>query len=210
MSNPQRLEFVTRHFGDLRTIRFAPVPATMLLGPIAAHFIPHVSRGVAWGILLSFLSCVVGFYRWSTVAIRRRYGSVKVTRLEALRMRFHPIIVALSLIWIAVLQYFYFFAPHTHFSDAYMVGTIVIAMLTPILDSTNPASRRIAWAIGLVALFGAGPFLLDADGGAVDIELAGAVWLSLSIFDFQLLRRTFAEISASPPIAATEAVLRRG
>jgi hypothetical protein len=79
-----------------------------------------------------------------------------------------------------------------------------------ILDSTNLASRRIAWAIGLVVLFTAGPFLLGVEGGAAIILLAGAVWLSLSIFDFLLLRRSFAEISASPPTAAMEAVLHRG
>src|SRR5580658_3123499 len=115
MPNPQRLEFVTRHFGDLQTIRFAPVPAAMLLGPFAAHWMPHVSPGVAWVILLSFLSCVVGFYWWSTLATRRRYGSVRVSRDEALRMRLHPIIFALSMILTATLTYFYFFAPHTHF-----------------------------------------------------------------------------------------------
>lgn len=210
MPDPKRLEFVTRHFVDLQTIRLAPLPATMLLGPFAAHWMPHVSPRVAWGILLSFLSCVVGFYWWSTRAIRRRYGSVRLSIAEKLRMRFHPIIFAVSLIWVAALQYFYFFAPHTHFSDVYMLGTIVIIMLNPVLDSTNLASRRIAWAIGLVALLGAGPFLVDVDGGAADIMLAGAVWLSLSIFDFLLLRRTFTEISAAPPTTIPEAAMQRG
>lgn len=123
-------------------------------------------------------------------------------------MRFHPIILALSMVFAAALTYFYFFATHTHFSDLYIAGIIFVLMLMTILDSTNLTSRRIAWAIGLVVLFGAGPFLVGAGGG--DIELGGAVWLSLSIFDFLLLRRTFAEISASPPIAGTEAVLHRG
>jgi hypothetical protein len=202
MPDPKRLEFVARHFGDLRTIRFAPVPAALLVGPIASRWMPHVGRGIAWGMLLSFLSCVVGFYWWSTVSIRRRYGSVKASRDEALRMRFHPIIFVLSLILAAALSYFYFFSPHTHFSEVNLLGSTFIIMLIPVLDSTNLISRRIAWAIGLVALSGAGPFLVDVDGGAADIMLAGAVWLSLSIFDFLLLRRTFAEISASSPTAA--------
>jgi hypothetical protein len=210
MPNPQRLEFVARHFGDLQTIRFAPVPAAMLLGPFAAHWMPHVSRGIAWGILLSFLSCVGGFYWWSTVAIRRRYGSIRLSTEEKLRMRFHPIIFALSMIFAAALTYFYFFAPHTHFSDVFITGSIFIGMLMTILDSTNLAIRRIAWAIGLVVLFGGEPFLLGVEGGAAIFPLAGAVWLSLSIFDFLLLRRTFAEISASPPAAGTEALLRHG
>ena len=208
MPNPQRLEFVARHFGDLQTIRVAPVPAAMLLGPFAAHWMPHVSPGVAWGILLSFLSCVVGFYRWSTLAIRRRYGSVSLSTEEKLRMRRHPIIFVLYMIFVAALTYFYFFAPHTHFWDVYLPGSIFIIMLMTILDSTNLASRRIAWAIGLVVLFGAGLFLPGAGGG--DVELAGAVWLSLSIFDFLLLRRTFAEISTALPAAGAEAVMQRG
>jgi hypothetical protein len=80
-------------------------------------------------------------------------------------------------------------------------------MLTTILDSTNLASRRIAWAIGLVVLFAVGPFLLDVEGGAALLSLAGAVWLSLSVFDFLLLRRTFAEISVFAP---TDAAVRLG
>lgn len=36
------------------------------------------------------------------------------------------------------------------------------------------------------------------------------MWLSLSVFDFLLLRRIFAAIAASPPTAAPEAVLRHG
>jgi hypothetical protein len=208
MPNPQRLEFVTRHFVDLQTIRFAPVPAAMLLGPFAAHWIPHVRPGVAWGMLLSFLSCVGGFYWWSTRAIRGRYGSVRLSNEAKLRMRFHPIIFALSMIFVAALTYFCFFAPHTHFSDVYIAGSIFIGMLMTIIDSTNLASRRIAWAIGLVVLFGAGPFLLGPGGG--DIELAGAVWLSLSIFDFLLLRRTFAETSAARPTEGVEAAMQRG
>jgi hypothetical protein len=210
MPNPQRLEFVARHFGDLQTIRFAPVPAAMLLGPVAAHWMPDVSRSVAWGMLLGFLLLVGGVYWWTTVAIRRRYGSIRLSADEKLRMRFHPIIFALSMILAAALTYFYFFAPHTHFSDVFIAGSTFIGMLVTILDSTNLASRRIAWAIGLVVLFTAGPFLLGVEGGAAIILLAGAVWLSLSIFDFLLLRRSFAEISASPPTAAMEAVLHRG
>ena len=65
-------------------------------------------------------------------------------------------------------------------------------------------------SILLVVLFGAGPFLVDVDGGKAVITLVGAVWLSLSIFDFLLLRRTFAEISASPSSGATEAAAHYG
>jgi len=204
MLNSQRLEFVTRHFGDLQTIRLAPVPVAMLLVPLA-HRLPHVS--VARALVLGFLFGVVGFYWWSTVAIKRRYGSVKLSRDEVQRMLFHPAIFALTMIMAAVLSWFYFFAPHTHYWDVYYVFSISIIMLRTILDSTNPIRRRGVWATGLVALFTAGPSLVA--GGGV-IALAGAVWLSISIFDFLLLRRTLAEISASPPTAATEAVARHG
>jgi hypothetical protein len=81
-------------------------------------------------------------------------------------------------------------------------------MLQTILDSTNPASRRIAWAIGLVVLFTAGPLLLSVNGGTV--ALAGAVWLSLSIFDFLLLRRAFAVLPASPRTATTQPLVHGG
>jgi hypothetical protein len=207
MPNPQRLEFVTRHFRDLQTIRFAPVPAAMLLA-LAAPWMPHVSRSVAWAMLLSFLLCVLAFYWWSTVAIGRRYGSVRVSREEALRMKHHPIIFALYMILAAALISYRFFGIQTSFSDLYIPSAIFIVMLTTILDPTNLARRRIAWAIGLMVLFTAGPFLLGVAGAVV--ALAGAVWLSLSIFDFLLLRRTFAGLSTSPPIAAPEAVVRGG
>ena len=124
-------------------------------------------------------------------------------------MQRHPIVVVLYVIQCATLTWFYF-ADRTHFWDVYMPFTILIAMLRTILDSTNLAHRRIAWAIGLVVLFTAGPFLVGVDGGEAILALAGAVWLSLSVFDFLLLRRTFAEISSSPPTAATEVVVHHG
>ncbi len=125
-------------------------------------------------------------------------------------MRRHPIVRALYTIVLVGLLWFYFFAPRTYFFDLYISSTIFIGMLTIILDSTNLASRRIAWAIGLVVLFTAGPFFLGIEGGAGIFSLAGAVWLSLSVSDFLLLRRTFAEISASPPTGATEAEMHHG
>jgi hypothetical protein len=213
MPSPQRLEFVARHYGDLQTIRFAPVPIAMVLSPAAYWIPPHITRSAAWAmllVLLSFVSSVAGFYWWSTAAITRRYGSVKASRQEALRMRRNPIIFALEMILVAALTYFYFFAPHTYFWEVNTAFTILILMLRTILDSTNPASRRIAWAIGLVVLFTAGAFLSRIERGAAIFSLVGAVWLSLSIFDFLLLRRTFSGISASPPTAATEAVVSRG
>ena len=209
MLDSQRLEFVTRHFGDLQTIRFAPVPATMVLA-LAAHRMPHLSPSVARGVLLVFLLSVAGFYWWSTAAIRRRYGSVKVSPEEARRMRHNPAVAALYVIQAAALLWFGFVAPHTRYSDVYIGSTILIVMLMTILDSTNLASRRIAWAIGLVILFTAGPFLLDVDSGAAIFALAGAVWLSLSVFDFLLLRRTFAVISSSQPTPAAEPEVHRG
>jgi hypothetical protein len=206
MPNSQRLEFVTRHFLDLQTIRFAPVPAAMLLAPLAAHRMPHVNVSTAWGILLSYLSCAGGFCWWSTLAIRRRYGSVQLSSEEALRMSRSPVIFALNMIMVAALAWFYFAAPRTHYWDVYIAFTVLIVMLRTILDSTNPAGRRVAWAIGLVVLFTAGPFLTGAGGG--EVALAGAVWLSLSIFDFLLLRRSLA--TAVPRAAGAEAVMQRG
>jgi hypothetical protein len=191
MPSSQRLEFVTRHFGDLQTIRFAPVPAAMVLA-LAAHKMPHFSPSVERGLLLGFLLLAGGFYRWSIAAIRRRYGTVKVSREEAQRMRRHPMIQALYVIVLVG----YFFAPRTHFSDLYISSFVFVGMLTIILDSTNVPSRRIAWGIGLVVLFTVGSFLLGREGGAAIFSLAGAVWLLLSVFDFLLLRRTFAGTEA--------------
>jgi hypothetical protein len=205
MPNPQRAEFVTRHFKDLQTIRFAPAPAAMLLAPMMAR-IPNINGVIALALLLIFLFCVIGFYWWSTAAIKRRYGSVKLSRDEAQRMLFHPAIFVPYIIVVAVQSWFYFFDRGNYHWEVYAVFILLIRMLGPILDFTNPVRRRVVWAIGLVALFGAGPFLIDVDGGAAIFLLGGAVWLSLSIFDLLLLRRTFAEISASPSSAATEAM----
>jgi hypothetical protein len=132
---------------------------------------------------------------------------VKGSRDEG-RPRHPPVIRAIQLIVLAGLLWLGFFAPNTYFSDWYISSTILIVMLTTILDSTNLASRRVAWAIGLAVLFTAGPFLAGIDGGAAIVLLAGGVWLSLSIFDVLLLRRTFAEISANPPSAVTQGVVR--
>ncbi len=205
MPRPQRLEFVARHFGDLQTIRFAPVQVAMILA-MPAHKMPHLSPSVGLGMLLVFLLLAGGFYGWSTVAIGRRYGSVKISRKEAQRMHGHPIIIALYVIALVG----YVFVPHSHFGDLYLSSIVLIFMLTKILDSTNLAGRRIAWAIGLVVLFTAGPFLLRVEEGAAILSFAGTVWLSLSVFDFLLLRRTFNEISVSSTDGATGGVVHFG
>jgi hypothetical protein len=216
MPDPKRVEFITRHFKDLQSIRFAPVPALMLLAPLLTVFDgPHISRATALAILLSLLFCivgVVGFYWWSTAAIKRRYGSVRLSRDEAYRMQQHPVIFVLYLIMGAVMFGFYFFAPRPRHPYVYSVFILLITMLRTILDSTNPASRRLVWTIGLVVLFGPGSFLIlsGVDGGVVTCLLGGVVWLSISIFDFLLLRRTFAEISGSPSSGATDPVAHYG
>lgn len=204
----QRLEFITRHFKDLQSIRFAPLPIAMLLAP-ALPDTPHLSRSTAWAVLMAILLTAGGFYWWSTIAIRR-YGSVRLSREKGLRMRLHPIISALFMLMFLAQTWFYFFGPRKHYWDVYTLGTVLIIMLIPILDSTNPASRRIAWAIGAVVLFGAGPLLYGIDRDMAFSPLAGGVWLSLSIFDLLLLRRTFAEISASPSSGATDVVAHYG
>ena len=208
MPNLERLEFITRHFKDLQTIRLAPLPIAMLLAPALPDTL-HMSRGEAWAVLVAILLTVGGFYWWSTAAIRR-YGSVRLSREERLRMRQHPIIFALFVVMLLAQTWFYFFGPRNHYWDAYSLFTVLIIMLQPILDFTNPASRRIAWATGLVVLFGTGPLLYGVNRDMAFSPLAGGVWLSLSIFDFLLLRRTFAEISASPSSGPTGAVAHYG
>jgi hypothetical protein len=210
MANLQRLEFITRHFKDLQTIRCAPLPIAMLLAPAVPD--PggwHMSRSTAWVVLMTILLTVIGFYWWATVAIRP-YGSVRLSGKEGLRMRMHPIILGLFMVMFLAQTWFYFFRPRTHYWDVYTLFTVLIIMLQPIFDSTNPASRRIAWAIGLVVLFSVGPLLYGVNRDLAFSPLAGGVWLSLSMFDFLLLRRTFAEISASPSSGATEAVANFG
>lgn len=188
MSDPRRLEFVTRHFRDLQTIRFAPAPIAMILIAVAQP-LPQVRRITAWSIVLVFLSAAIGFYRWSTAFIKRHYGAVQVSDEEKRRMERHPMIVALRIGWgLAALLYLLF--PLTSWADFYLGFTVLLTLLRTILDSTNPASRRIAWGIGLVILFGAAPILFRFDDGAVLGVLAGAIWLALSTFDFMLLRRS--------------------
>lgn len=204
----QRLEFITRHFKDLQTIRFAPLPIAMLLAPVLPET-SRMSKGTAWAVLLAIFLTVGGFYWWTTAAIRR-YGSIRLSRDERLRMRLHPIILVLFLFMSAGQTWFYFFGPRAHYWAVYTLFTVLIIMLQPILDSTNPASRRIAWGIGVAVLFTAGPLLYGFNRDMAFSPLAGGVWLSLSIFDFLLLRRTFAEISAEPSQGATKATSQYG
>ncbi len=207
MTHAQRLQFAARHFNDLQTIRFAPVPLAMLLAP-ALQLVPdHPSRAMAWTLLaffLLYLSTIAGFYWWSTKAIRRRYGEVKKSTDEALRMRYHPVIFLLSLA-LAL----YAIAPHKPwpFNEVYAIYAALSIMLVTILDPTNLRSRRIAWAIGLVILFGAAPFLVRMEEQDALCSLAGAVWLSLSTFDFLLLRQVLSE-TPPPPASITDAVMR--
>lgn len=191
MLNAQRLEFITRHFNDLQTIRFAPIPLAMLFAPVARRM-PHIGTSAARAALVVFSICGFGFYRWSTVAIHRRYGSVRVSRVDAPWRSALRILMALGVLWFG-------FFDRGNYADFYISATIFVAMLSTILDRTNPLNRRLAWSIGLVVLLSAGLLLVGADGGAAIFSAAGAVWLSLSLFDFLLLRRTFAEISATPP-----------
>ena len=125
-------------------------------------------------------------------------------------MRLHPIMSAVFMVMFLAQTWFYFFGARKHYWDVYSLFIVLIIMLQPTLDSTNPAGRRIAWAIGLVVLFSAGPLLYGVNRDIAFSPLAGGVWLSLSIVDFLLLRRTFAEISASPSSGATEAAANYG
>src|ERR1700733_9902707 len=121
MPDPKRLEFITRHFKDLQTIRFASIPAALMLGPLIPPM-AHMSRGGAWALLVGYLSCAIGFYRWRTVALKRRYGSVKESRTETLQMQAHPVLVAVGSIAVAVLIWFKFVAPNrSYFSDVFTV-----------------------------------------------------------------------------------------
>lgn len=203
MPNIQRLEFVTSHFKDLQTIRFAPVPVGMLLFPAVAR-IPHICGRIDLALSAIFVFCVIGFYCWSTAAIERRYGSVKLARSEVLRRQNHPVIAALYLIVFATLLWYRFFAPGTHHADLFGMVVVLTMFLQRILDSANPTQRRVVWAIALVALFGGGAILTDVDGGRAIFALGGAVWLSLSLYDFLLLRRIFAGIAASPSSGTSE------
>jgi hypothetical protein len=209
MPDPKHVEFVTRHFEELQSIRFAPVPALMLLTPFA-HRLAHMDKVTARGILSDLLVCVIGLCWWSMAAFKRRYGSVKPSPLQAQRMRGHPALVALIVIALATMSWFYLFGPRRYGAYVYFAFILLNLMLRTILDSTNPPSRRVVWTIGLVVLCSAEPFLKDVDGGAAVPLLGGIVWLSLSIFDFLLLRRTLAEISASPSSGFTEPVAQFG
>ena len=190
MSGPGDLEFVTRHFRDLQTIRFAPLPLAMILLAIVQRT-PH-NRAGALTVVLLFVFSVTGFYAWSTRAIKRRYGSVKESRDEAQRMRYHPVILLLHLAFVAALTWAYFFS-RGNFWNIYPIFTIVIYMLIKILDPTNLQARRIAWGLGLGVLAIAGSFLVSVDSAAPLAVLGGVVWLSLSLYDFLLLRRIFEE-----------------
>jgi hypothetical protein len=199
MSDPQRLEFVTRHFGDLQTIRFAPLPLTMIL-MAAAQPMPRFGRIGAWSILLSFLLTTGGFYWWSKAAIKQRYGSVHAIPGESWRMQSHPVIVALR---IALgLAAVWCWLSRTSWSDIYLAFTVLLFMLTKILDSTNLVSRRIAWGLGLMILCGAVPFMVRSGRDATLFALGGGIWLALSVFDFMLIRQILGPRSA-PPAAQT-------
>jgi hypothetical protein len=197
MSNRQRVEFVTRHFTDLQSIRFAPLPVAMILA-VVAHPISGVGRIASWSILLSFLVAAVGFYWWSTAAIRRRYGPVQTIRPESWPMQRHPVIVLLRAALALAAVWWYLSPRFSSWSDIYIGFILLLLMLMKILDSTNLASRRIVWGLGLVTLFAAVPFLARIDRGAPVFLLAGCIWLTLSAFDFMLLRRILGR-NDSPP-----------
>ncbi|HUP02543.1 MAG TPA: hypothetical protein VMU19_01055 [Bryobacteraceae bacterium] len=163
-------------------------------------------------MLLGLLIAIAPFYWWSNAAIRRRYGSVRASEEERRRMQRHPVILALlgGLALAIILAKFGALGSDAHTSDFWVPAAVLIAILTTILDTTNLPSRRIVWGIGLGALLGAGPVLIEVAQGAAVFALIGAVWLSVSIFDFLLLRRIFAEISAAQPAATGEAAESHG
>ena len=202
MSNRQHLEFVARHFSDLQTIRFAPVPVAMILVVVTQPLSP-ASRIASWSILFSFLLAAAGFYWWSTAAIRRRYGSVQTIREESWRMQRHPAIVVLR-VALALAAVWCWVSPRASWTDIWIAFIVLQFMLMKILDSTNLASRRIIWGLGLVTLFGAVPFLAGIDSGAPVFLLAGGIWLTLSAFDFMLLRRILGHNSS--PAAGGDAL----
>ncbi|HWE53123.1 MAG TPA: hypothetical protein VG273_25250 [Bryobacteraceae bacterium] len=192
MLDSQRLEFVTRHFWDLRRIRWVPVQLALILA-VAGRRMSHLSVGVARALLGAFLLLTIGFYWWATVAIRRRYGAVQPAPGEGNRMMKHPVIAAAWIVYLASLTLRPLFKHSDTLSSVAMLAVVLVAFLSTILDRTNIPRRRIADAIGMIVLFGAGTVISNIFDGAAVISLAGLVWFSLSLYDFQLLRRTFGE-----------------
>src|SRR5581483_1708391 len=120
LADPRQLAFLARHFRDLQTIRFAPIPLTMILIAIM-HGGQNPGHREAWTGLILFLVIAISFYAWSTNAIKRKYGTVRATREETARMRSHPVILLLQLAFAAVLTWSYFFQ-RGEFSDVYIAS----------------------------------------------------------------------------------------
>jgi hypothetical protein len=194
MLPPERLSFVTRHFYNLQSIRFAPLEVGLILLAITPSPPPLTPRSLRISLCL-FLLGAAAFCWWSTVTLRRRYGFIKPSAADVVRINRHPLMVALNILWVAGLLWFSFFR-HTRgsgLSDFLVATGILSVMVTPVLDKTNLPDRRIAYAIGLACVGTAFVFAEFFDIGRPFFAIAGLVALSLSTFDYWLLRQTFAE-----------------
>jgi hypothetical protein len=194
MLAPERLSFVTRHFYNLQSIRFAPLEVGLILLAVTPSPPPLTPRAFLVSLCL-FLLCAAAFYWWSTVALKHRYGFLKPSPADVVRMNRHPLMVALNILWGTGLLWFSFFRPTrgSGLSD-YLVATAVLSvMLKPILDKTNLPDRRFAYVLGLASVGTAFVLAESFDSGRLFVAIAGLVALSLSTFDYRLLRQTFAE-----------------
>jgi hypothetical protein len=171
MLDPQRLEFVTRHFRDLQRIRCAPVQILMILAPVW-QWLPHVSTREAWGDASGGYLLVIP-----------PVG-------ESNRMMKHPVIITLYAVYAAFWIVARLVEHSRAIADIALTAVGLLALLITILDTTNVRDRRIAYGIGLVILFVVGSLILDVRNGAVTVSLAGSIWILLNLYDFLLLRRT--------------------
>jgi hypothetical protein len=169
----------------------------MLLAPVLPKP-SHVTRSAALATLIAVVSTVGGFYWWSTTAIRHWKPAPSSAKKE-FKKPTHPVIAVLFMIMFLAQVWSYFFNARIHYWDVYTLLTVLVLMLQPPLDSTNPPVRRIAWAMGLVVLYAVGPFLYGLSRDIVFSPLAGGVWLSLSILDFLLLRYASSDLYAFAP-----------
>ncbi len=189
-----RLAFLTGHLYQLQTLRWVGLHLTLILSP-AFFFLRPWQGWLLAGLLATFTA--LWFLVFSR-SVRRRFGRTELSSAQRLRLRFPSRLLAVVPLAFLLGHVYCRYILHIHGDDFTLTWWLALWMLAPVADSTNPSTRRCAYAIAfaiLVLVYMQFAFWTPMEDwrGALAFSSLGLVLLVIAIFDFTLLCRTVRE-----------------
>lgn len=190
-SDVGRLTFLATHLYQLQTLRWLGLHLALVASPLFFFYRPWQNCVLA-SLLAAF---TMGWFFCFTRAVRQRFGTTKLSRVQRVRLRYPSRLLAIVPLVFLLGHAYCRYVLGTHNDDFLITWWLVLWLLAPVFDRTNPIARRSAYGLALTALvsiyarfaFGTP---LDDWRGSLAFSSLGAVLLALAIFDYKLLCRT--------------------